>query len=208
MRCGHIYILRTGYDGVVEHGQTVSFTHINDAHLLRSTVLQQQRSPSFQLLLSRLRIRLDPARTDKAKLVSKQLPNDVRLPFSYVKNGGKLYCHGHWTSPMSVSRVRRHVVNRDSEAETTRTEYVLVQNRFENIPYQFCDINVRYRDSGSPVAVDHHDRTTKQWFSDCEAKGKYSRACLDFIFPEDFNNFHLTGEYTSVILSATAITYK
>lgn len=30
---------------------------------------------------------------------------------TYVKNGGKLYCHGHWTSPMSVLRVRYHALS-------------------------------------------------------------------------------------------------
>lgn len=30
---------------------------------------------------------------------------------TYVKNGGKLYCQGHWTSPMSVLRVRCHTLS-------------------------------------------------------------------------------------------------
>lgn len=41
---------------------------------------------------------------------------------TYVKNGGKLYCHGHWTSPMFASRrVHRHASCMDHKPKTCRT---------------------------------------------------------------------------------------
>lgn len=114
----------TGYGGVVEHWQTVCFAYIDNANFLGATIVQQQRSPGIQLFLSRLDVRLDTASIKKNRTYVRTLPvkvvrrarattikhkitkwwgNGNISGRAYVKNGGKLYCHGHCNSPPPIS---------------------------------------------------------------------------------------------------------
>jgi len=127
----HIQTL-TGYGGVVEHRQTVTFAHVDHPHFAGATIVQQQRSPGVQLFLSRLGVRLYPARMKKNKNYQNHIETYVharrerrrrrreiayRGRLAHVKNGGKLYCHGHCTSAMSARRTRTDDVSRKQTAK-------------------------------------------------------------------------------------------